>query len=35
MRMTIPKLVSESLNWKEGDILEAGVTDSSMIVKKA
>jgi AbrB family looped-hinge helix DNA binding protein len=35
LRMTIPKPVIETLDWKEGDTLEIGVTGSSMTVKKA
>ena len=34
LRMTIPKPVLETLGWKEGDMLEIGITDSSMLVKK-
>ena len=34
LRMTVPKPVIEELGWKEGDLLEVGITDDSMIVKK-
>jgi len=34
LRMTIPKPVLNALGWKEGDMLEIGITDSSMVVKK-
>jgi len=33
--MTVPKPVIEELGWKEGDLLEVGITDDSMIVRKA
>jgi bifunctional DNA-binding transcriptional regulator/antitoxin component of YhaV-PrlF toxin-antitoxin module len=32
--MTIPQPILRSLGWKVGDIVEVGVDDSSMIVKK-
>ena len=35
LRMTVPVPVLQALGWKDGDILEVGLTDSSMIVKKA
>jgi len=35
LRMTIPKPVIQALGWKEGDLLEVGITDDSMIVRKA
>jgi putative addiction module antidote len=35
LRMTIPKPVVEALGIKEGGTLEVGLTDHSMIVKKA
>jgi len=35
LRMTVPKPVIEELGWKEGDLLEVGITDDSMIVRKA
>lgn len=35
LRMTVPVPVLQALGWEEGDILEVGVTDNSMIVKKA
>jgi len=34
LRMTIPKPVLQTLGWKEGDVLEVGVTNNSMIVRK-
>ena len=34
LRMTITKPVLQALGWKEGDQLEVGITDHSMIVKK-
>jgi AbrB family looped-hinge helix DNA binding protein len=35
LRITVPKDVLRALNWKEGDKLEIGLSDSVMIVKKA
>lgn len=35
LRITVPKDVLRALNWKEGDMLEIGLNDSVMIVKKA
>jgi putative addiction module antidote len=35
LRITVPKEVLKTLNWKAGDMLEVGLTDHSMIVKKA
>ena len=35
MRMTIPKPVLDALGWNEGDLLDVGITNGSMIVKKA
>jgi putative addiction module antidote len=35
LRITVPKEVLKSLSWKAGDMLEVGLTDHSMIVKKA
>lgn len=35
LRITVPKDVLRALNWKEGDMLEIGLSDSVMIVKKA
>jgi len=35
LRITVPKDVLRALNWKEGDTLEVGLTDSTMTVKKA
>jgi len=35
LRMTIPKPVSKALDINEGYTLEVGLTDGSMIVKKA
>jgi len=35
LRMTIPKPVVEALQIEEGDTLQVGITDGSMIVKKA
>jgi len=34
LRMTIPKEVARTLNWKAGDILEIGLDNSHMTVKK-
>ena len=34
LRMTIPKPVAQALELKEGDTVDVGITDSSMIVKK-
>jgi len=34
LRMTVPKPVYEALDWKDGDTLEVGITDNSMIVRK-
>ena len=34
LRMTIPVDVARTLELKDGDYVEVGVTDSSMIVKK-
>lgn len=33
--MTAPVEVVQALNWKKVDILEIGLTDSTMIVKNA
>ena len=35
LRMTIPIDVARALDINEGDIVEVGITDSQMIVKKA
>ena len=35
LRMTIPVDVARALDFKDGDYVEIGITDSSMIVKKA
>ena len=35
IRMTIPKPVLDALNWKDGDWVEVGIKEESMIVKKA
>ena len=34
VRMTIPMPVLKTLNWKEGDTVEVGLSNNSMIVKK-
>jgi len=34
LKMTIPKEVARALNWKSGDILEIGLDNSHMTVKK-
>jgi len=34
LRITVPKDVLRALSWKEGDMLEVGLTDSTMTVKK-
>jgi len=34
LRMTIPKEVAKALDLKVGDILDVGLTDSTMIVKR-
>ena len=35
LRLTVPKDVIRALNWKEGDALEIGLTNSTMTVRKA
>ena len=35
LRITVPKDVLRALAWKVGDMLEIGLNDSVMIVKKA
>lgn len=34
LRITVPKDALRALNWKEGDILEIGLDNHHMIVKK-
>lgn len=34
LRITVPKDVARTLNWKEGDILEIGLDNHHMTVKK-
>ena len=35
LRMSVPKPVLDALGWNEGDYLDVGLNDGSMIVKKA
>lgn len=35
LRMTIPKPVAQSLGIQEGDVLDVGVSDGSLIAKRA
>ena len=34
VRMTIPKPVLDALEWKDGDIVEVGIEEETMIVKR-